>query len=197
MSKKDPPKDKGADDKPAEGKPMTPEEIFASAPLEAMIAGLAKAFGNQQGLTGPELQKYMSQVTGQVQHLVRSVQLQEHDHQQRKAAAAEVEKLIDQVAKTGSVVGKAVAAQRDTIAAQFRGVDLDKLAKGLRVFADWLQNPTDEGQAKVQELIDSLQQTMGPLIGYDPQREEQKRQEQIRATVKASLDEIFRPGKKT
>jgi hypothetical protein len=73
------------------------------------------------------------------------------------------------------------------------------LADGLHRFADWLANPTPEKQVEAQRVLEQLQQTLGPLVGWDPkaqqEREDAQRRAEIRADVQKSLDSIFRPKK--
>lgn len=174
----------------------TPEQVLENAPLDVLMDVLAKISGELQGKNGQDLKKHVTTVKMQVETLVQRMEINEEEHLAKKAIAGEVEKLLDSVVRTGSIVGQAVDKQRQPIATAFRGVDLNRMADGLRVFADWLQNPTDAGKVKVEKLVEDLQRTMGPAIGHDPEREEAERKAEIKATVKASLDKIFRPEKK-
>jgi len=185
-SKKDEPKDE-----------QTPEQKLAGQPLEVLIEVLATAAGQMQGLKGAELKRRVTELTGQVQSLARTIDQTVADDEARKAAAKEVERLIDMFVRTGTAAGKALDKHRDQIAAQFRGVDLQQIAAGMRVLADWMANPSVEKEAEAKALMEKLQTTMGPIVGYDPQREEEQRRAEIKADVKKSLDEIFRPKKPT
>ncbi|MCX5744391.1 MAG: hypothetical protein NT062_18025, partial [Proteobacteria bacterium] len=114
----------------------------------------------------------------------------------REQAAVEVEKLVDAVVGTGTALGRTLETQRDPIVDAFRGADLAKAAEGLKLLADWMMHPTDEGRARVEELVLQLQRSMGTLVGYDPARDEAARKEELRLGVKASLDKIFKPKPK-
>ncbi|MDQ3367616.1 MAG: hypothetical protein M3680_19515 [Myxococcota bacterium] len=175
--------------------PATPEETLANAPLDVLMDALAKVSGELQGKDGAELRQHISQVKTQVQTLVEQVDRQEENQAAKQVVAGEVEKLIEAVAKTGTAAGRAVARSKAPITQAFRGVDLDKMADGLRLLADWLQNPSDEKAAQVQQLVGTLQTTMGSLVNHDPARDEEERRAEIKRGVQASLDEIFR-GKK-
>ena len=192
MTKKKPPEDRG---QPPIA-PETPEQVLENAPLDVLVDVLAKVSGQLQGKQGAELRKHVGEIKTQVESVVAGVQRDVDDQEMRKAVAAEVEKLIDTVSRTGTAVGQAVGNQREAITAVFRGVELDKMADGLRLFADYLQDPSEERASKLQALIAQLQQTMGHLVGYDPEREEAERRAAIKRDVKASLDEIFRGKKK-
>lgn len=173
----------------------TADEL-SDAPLDVLMDALAKVSGELQGKQGAELRKHVATVKVQVDTLVQQVQIKQEGEVARKVVAGEVEKLIDAVVKTGSEAGKALARQREPIANAFRGVDLDKMADGLRLFADWLKNPSEDTAAQVKELVEELQRTMGPLVGHDPAREDEERRAAIKKDVQASLDEIFRGKKK-
>lgn len=174
----------------------TPENPLAGAPLDVVIEVLANASGQLRGLHGSDLRKHVAEVVDSVKALAKTVERKVHDDELRRSTAAEVERLIDMFMRTGTATGAAVAKNRDAIAKSFRGVDIDKIGAGLRLFADWLQNPSAETETNVKKLIEELQVTMGPIVGFDPKAEEAARSAQIKADVKASLDEIFRGKKK-
>jgi hypothetical protein len=76
------------------------------------------------------------------------------------------------------------------------GLDLAQLGEALRVFGAWLRAPTPAGEATAQAAMADLQAQLGPLIGWDPAREDAARRAQYRQEARAALDEIFaRPAK--
>jgi len=173
----------------------TPEQPLTGQPLDVLIEVLATAAGQLEGLKGAELKKHVTELTHRVQQLAQSVEERVVVDEQRRAVAAEVERLIDVFVRTGTTAGNLIDKNREAIAKAFRGVDLDRVAEGLRLFADWMQNPTSQSETQVKQLVEQLQATLGPMVGYDPQREEEQRRAEIKADVKKSLDEIFRPKK--
>ena len=95
----------------------------------------------------------------------------------RTQAAVEVERLR-------AIVGEA-GAQR------VPGFDLAAIARALRVFAAWLAAPTPENEAAAERAMSDLAATVGPLVGWDPAREDAARRAQYRREARAALDEIF------
>jgi hypothetical protein len=77
------------------------------------------------------------------------------------------------------------------------GVDLAQVAGALGVFAAWLCAPTPANEAQAERAMAELAAAMGPLVGWDPAREDAARRAQYRQEARAALDEIFRdkPGK--
>jgi hypothetical protein len=188
-SKKDPPT-------PSATPPKTPETEPAKQPIEVVTEVIANAIGHLRGLQGPDVAKAVSGVQREVQNLVSSVEEKANDPATRKAAAQEVERLIELFTKTGAALGGALAAYKEPVVKAMQGVDMQKAADTLRMLADWMKNPTAEREAEVKKAVGELEATMGPMVGHDPAREEQKRRDEIKADVKASLDEIFRGKKK-
>jgi hypothetical protein len=170
----------------------TPEDPLAGAPLDVVVEVLAHASAQLQGLQGADLKKHVAEVTVSVKALAKSVERKVQDEEQRKAAGAEVERLVDMLTRTGTATGAAIAKHRDAITKAFHGVEFQQIAKGLRTFSDWLQNPSSHSEAEVKLLLEDLQTKMGPSVGPDPKRDEAARSAAIKADVKASLDEIFR-----
>jgi hypothetical protein len=76
------------------------------------------------------------------------------------------------------------------------GIDLARLAEALRVFGAWLAAPTPANEAEAERAVADLQLQIGPLLGWDPGREDAARREQYRREARAALDEIFdkKPG---
>jgi hypothetical protein len=103
----------------------------------------------------------------------------------RVQAAADVEELQAIVAQT--------ARQRTPDSpARIDGFDLAQVAGALRVFAEWLRTPTRANEAQAERAMSELQATMGPLVGWDPGREDAERRARYQREARATLDEIFR-----
>jgi hypothetical protein len=96
----------------------------------------------------------------------------------RSAAAASVEDLRAVVARTASQ--GAVA-----------GFDLAQIGAALVVFAEWLRAPTPDSEARAERAMSELQAVVGPLVGWNPDREDAARRAQYRREARAALDEIF------
>jgi hypothetical protein len=161
-----------------------------------LIEALAAVSTRLQGVDAAEIRQQVGQVKQQVETLGEVMQERAEDEHARARAAESVERLIESIARTGTAAGRAVDRQRGPIQQALQGVDVTHLAAGLRVFADYLVNPTEENQEQARQIIETLQQTMGPLIGWDPAREQEERRAAIKRDVRASLDEIFRGKKK-
>lgn len=183
---------------PAAGPPQPPEPPPADQyPLQVLVEALATVVAKQQGFQGAELRRHVADLKGQVQSLVQLFQIKAKEELERRQTSAELERLLEGIAQTGTAAGKAVAEHRDAISQAFRGVDLTRIADGLQVLVAWLRNPTAESAVPVQEMIAHLQTTMGPMAGSIPGAEDEARREQIRKEVRASLDQIFHPEKKS
>jgi hypothetical protein len=183
--KKDPPDPKAAE-------PATPADPLAGQPVEVIVEVLARVSGQMKGLVGPELRKHIAEVAGQVQALTQSIELKMRDDAQRKEAAAEVERLLDMFVRSGTEAGKVLEKHRTPIAQSLRGADLPRLAEGIRLLADWMANPTAQNEAQAKQLMQRLEETMGPALGLDPEAQDRARRAQIESDVKKSLDNIFR-----
>ena len=188
-SKKDPPK-------PTSTPSKTPDTEAAKQPIEVVTEVIANAIGHLRGLQSEDVAKAVSGVQREVQSLVSSVEQKANDPATRQAAAQEIEKLIELFTKTGAALGGALAAYKEPVMKAMQGVDMQKAADTLRMLADWMKNPSAEREAEVKKAVGELEATMGPLVGHDPVAEDRKRREEIKADVKASLDEIFRGKKK-
>jgi hypothetical protein len=171
------------------------EPVVPQQNLDELMEALATVSAKLQGKQGKELDAHVRKVKDSVKQLVQTVKLQEQDILLRQQAAAQVEELLDAVAKISNPAGQAVAGAREPIAQTFRGVDLAKMADGMRVFAEWLAHPNNANKAQAEQLVAQLQHVMGPMVGFDPEREDEERRAQIKKDVQKSLDEIFR-GKK-
>jgi len=98
----------------------------------------------------------------------------------RTQVAADVEQLQAIVAGTG------------TTSTSPAGFDLAQVAGALQVFAAWLHTPTRANEATAERAMAELQATLGPLVGWDPAREDAARRAGYRQQARAALDEIFR-----
>lgn len=176
--------------KPPADKP--PEQVLAEAPLDVLMEALAKISGQIQGKTGEELRAHVDDVKGQTASLIGKLELDEFDHEAKQGVAAEVDKLLATVSASHTLAGDAIAKHRSKISDAFRGVELEKMAEGLQLLAAWLRDPTNERAADAQTLIAQLQEAMGTMVGYDPERDEAARRAEIKKDVQASLDNIFR-----
>lgn len=106
------------------------------------------------------------------------------DPASRTAAASSVDALRSVLAQTGQ--GKAP------------GIDLAQIGDALAVFAAWLRAPTPDGEARAERAMSELSAQLGPLVGWDPAREDAARRAQYRREARAALDEIFpdKPAKR-
>ena len=122
----------------------------------------------------------------------------------RSAAAASVEDLRAVVARTepqGAVAGfdrrepSAGGGDPDGLAGGAgvlpRGIDLAQIAAALATFAEWLRAPTPDREARAERAMSELQAVLGPLVGWNPAREDAERRAQYRREARAALDEIF------
>ena len=99
----------------------------------------------------------------------------------RTRAATDVERLQAIVAETG---------ERRTQGSPAGG-GLAQVSGALRVFAEWLRTPTSANEAQAERAMSELAATVGPLVGWDPAREDAARRAQYRREARAALDEIF------
>jgi hypothetical protein len=71
------------------------------------------------------------------------------------------------------------------------GFDLAQVSGALRVFTEWLRTPTAANEAKAERAMSELAATVGPLVGWDPAREDAAKRAQYRREARAALDELF------
>jgi hypothetical protein len=102
-------------------------------------------------------------------------------------AAARTQVAAD-VAQLQAIVASTSTSTRSTSPA---GFDLAQVAGALQVFAAWLHTPTRANEATAERAMAELQATLGPLIGWDPAREDAARRAGYRQQARAALDEIF------
>lgn len=116
--------------------PPTFEQLMA-----ALQAGVAQ-LGGREGKV----------IRAHVEKLAALIEAPDPDGAGRAAAAAELEQLVAVLAKAGGKLG-----------GKLGGLDVGRLADGLRVFAGWLRAPSAEGQAQVEQLVAELAGAPVPL----------------------------------
>jgi hypothetical protein len=99
----------------------------------------------------------------------------------REGAAREIDELRATIAQA--------APQR--VPGALPGLDLARLADALRVFGAWLRAPTPANEVEAERAMAELRLEVGPLLGWDPGREDAARREQYRREARAALDDIF------
>ncbi|HSD86024.1 MAG TPA: hypothetical protein VLB44_00865 [Kofleriaceae bacterium] len=185
-SRKDPPK--------SAEPPGPPASEAAKRPLEVFTEVIAHAIGQLRGLPGPDVATAVSGVQRDLQRLMTSIGQKANDPATRESGTAEVEKLIELFTKTGVELAGALVAYREPAMTALQSVDMEKTAGALRKLADWIKNPTPESKAELEKVVGELEATMA-VVGGDREAGDRKRREELKAEVKASLDEIF-PGKR-
>lgn len=166
-------------------------ELLSGLPQDKLMEVLAKASALSKGIQGEDAKSYVDTVKSQLLGLASQVEADERDHAARQAAAAEIERMLDTVMGAGVASAKALEPHREQIRAAFASADLSKIGEGLQLLASYLQNPTPDAKARTQSLLADLEKTFGPLVGYDPEREDRERREQIRTEVREHVAEIF------
>lgn len=86
---------------------------------------------------------------------------------------------------------QALVGQTATSGATF---DLAPIADALAVFAAWLRAPSADTETRAERALADLQAALGPLVGWDPAREDAARRAQYRREARAALDDIFPDG---
>lgn len=82
----------------------------------------------------------------------------------------------------------------DTAPAAAAGFDLAQIGEALAAFAQWLRAPTPDSEARAERAIAELQSALGPLVGWNPAREDAERRAQYRREARAALDNLFPDG---
>jgi hypothetical protein len=183
-SKKDPPKKP-----PAAAK--NPDDPLAGQPVEVIIDVLAKLSGQINGLDGAELKRHVVRVATQLQDMTHEIEQKFTAEATRKEAAADVERMIEMLVRTGTSAGKALEQHRQPIAQAFQGADIQKLAHGMKLLATWMTNPNEQTEQEAKALLNELQTSMGAKVGYDPEQEERDRRAAIAADVKKRMEEAM------
>jgi hypothetical protein len=132
----------------------------------------------------PELGPQLAALTALIGRAAQILQSGD-DPAARAAAAASVGELRSVLARAGRQGGAP-------------GIDLAHIGEALAAFAEWLRAPTPDGEARAERAMSELQTQLGPLVGWDPAREDAARRVQYRSEARAALDEIFpdKPAKR-
>ena len=186
-SKKDPPKN------PSDtGGPPQVDQL-AGQPIEVVIEVLATAGGKMKGLDGTALKKHVTGAIAEAQRVVADVARKNTEEEQRKAAASEIETILDTLIRTGTPIAQALQKQRDPIINAFKVSDLQHLAAGMQQLVQWMTLPASADNDKLAKgLMEELEKTLGPVFGINPEAAEQTRREQMKADVQKTLDDAFR-----
>jgi hypothetical protein len=137
--------------------------------LIAALGGLSSKLASRDGNA---LRESVQQLAAALAQAASSPEL-------RARAATELEKLVDSVSRLG-------AAQAGPDAQPGRGMDLTRVAAGLRTFVDYLRAPTGATRAPVDQLVAHLQRaaSQATTAATDPPR--------IDATIEALAVEAAR-----
>lgn len=185
-SKKDPPI------KPSDVPGLPDTDQLAGQPLEVVLEVLATAGGKMKGLEGAALKKHVSGAITEAQRVVADVARKNTEEEQRKAAATEIETVIDTLIRTGTPIAQALQKQRDPIVNAFKVADLQHLAAGMQQLVQWMTTPSAANDTLAKALMEELEKTLGPVFGVNPAAAEQVRVEQMKKDVQKSLDDAFR-----
>jgi hypothetical protein len=139
-----------------DGATPPPDAALDQYPVPVLIEAFARAAAKQHGFEGTELRRQVSDLTGQVQALVRRLEIKANEEQQRRRTHAEIERLLDTFAQSGTEAGKAIAQHKEAIIEALRELDLGRIAGGLQVLVNWLQDPSSKNSGQVDELIARL-----------------------------------------
>lgn len=169
-----------------------PAARLDQVPLADLIDALARAVAHQEGFEGNDLRRHASDLAGQLRTLVRMHQIKAQEERQRRRSTAEIEQLLDGLARSGTPVGAAIAVHRADIIDAFRQVDIGQIGSGVQVLMQWLRDPTADNRAPVEQLLADLHATLGTTPGSAAEREAEASRRRIDRAVRASL-EIFAP----
>jgi hypothetical protein len=150
--------------------------------VPALIDELAAAVVHQEGFAGPELPRQAGDLAGQIRTLIRMYQIQAREELTRRESTAEIEQLIDSLARTATPIGAAIAAHRADIVDAFRRVGLAELGRGVQVLMQWMRDPA-AGRAPVEQLLAELRAT----LGTDELAEADASQRRVEQAVRGAL----------
>jgi hypothetical protein len=160
--------------------------------IDAQVDALAAQAVLRQGLAGADRTRAIERIKREVAAFKRQLEARTQDEGHRTRTAGEMQKLLDDLIRTGGDLGTALAAQRDAILGAFCRVDLGRMAAGLRTYSMWI--PASMGEdptAAVAALRAQLTDALGPPTAIDALCSEAERQAAFEAESQAALARIF------
>lgn len=135
--------------------------------LPVLVDALATAAVQRQGFEGIELRRHTADLAGQLHAVLRRFELTAAEQRQRTRTSAEVDRLLDAIARTDTEAGRAIAAHRADLAQLFAGIDLAQLSNSLQTLVAWLRDPRNASPASMQQLLAELQASVARTGGGD------------------------------
>lgn len=130
---------------------------LAEQPVARLIDALAQAAAAQHGFTGDEAQAQAGELIRQLTALVHRHQVAASEQRLRTKTSADVERLLDAIAKTDTEAGRALAGHRADVAELFRAIDLAQISTSIQQLVDWLRDPSQQSKLSMQQLLGQLQ----------------------------------------
>lgn len=176
--------------------PKPPRIVLPSSQdIDLLIDALARASAANRGLMGEQAIAHVEELKARVVAVEDLARSRVDDAEARRRAAEEIDKLIDTLGRVQNTSGRALQHANPQIKAAFRGVDLGRMAAGLRYIADWLREPTPEAEAEIMHTVEQLRAITGAVDPMMDPWADDKTAKQLRddidADVKKSLDDIF------
>jgi hypothetical protein len=168
-----------------------PSAATEPARIDGTIEELAAESARRLGFEGDEQRQAVERMKAEMSALVQQLERRAQHDASRARTAAEFERLLDAVVRSGTPLGEAAAVERAAIVDAFRRVDLVHMAEGLRVFAEWLSAPADDAAAHVAALRAQLTEALGPPTDADPARSETERRADVEREIRTAVERIF------
>jgi hypothetical protein len=160
--------------------------------LDALVEALGRMQVNESAIRGDEARAFIEDMKARVRAVAEAARAKRSEAERRKDSARAIDQLVDSIAKIENATGRAMAAARPQLKAAFRNVDLAGIANALRLLSAWLEDPTDDRRAAVEQLIANIRATTGGALTWEEARNEKQLEADIERDVRTSLDEIFR-----
>jgi hypothetical protein len=168
--------------------PLPPADTL---PVDQILQLLAAVTERARGPEGEVIRAFVDDVRAQVHQIAETTEADTEMNAAKKTVALQIERLLESVLATGVAIGKVIEPHQQQIQNAFAGADLSKVGDSLQLIASYMQNPDEETKQRAQSMLADLERTLGPLVGYDPEREDRERRERIRDEVKTSMSKIF------